>query len=521
MRVAIEVTRLRLGRRNCRSELDPLTHQRQCNNSGSGSTAFLQLQERPWGQQQGSEGGREENDNVLLIQRDCLCDTSLLPFRYVSTGSDVEVVLQVNDMSSSEDYLDFFFEIAYEFLPDMKCASQSLLKPIQGPGGVITLDGLRGSKGASSSSSSSSGGSTCNRQTWFLQPRPDRFIFLSTAGFVMNETTAMDCATRNRILVYSAGQRTVICPMPVSDVVTMGPSADVKIFTPTHISSSSTSQGGRSGSGWWTTDAETGETFLRTNRFNSFYSSITLSSSSSSSSDAAALVMEFIAIQSGSYKVKWLELTPQAASSSGSVGPPFGWPVSSPASPSQHPQPPWLCSTWCPELKACVDPQMWCDGVYDCPSGLDESVEQCNQQSVVIGGRGAFWIIPKIYWYLVAAGSTLLVFFVIVSSVLVCRNSRPLPLQPPTAAMSSTSGRSYELCSNGGGGGEGGGSVSMSSSIANTTTTSLGFFRALPLQQQHQQLHTHGSMVALNDNVYPRGGHLVETSFYDKKLAVS
>jgi hypothetical protein len=153
---------------------------------------------------------------------------------------------------------------------------------------------------------------------------------------------------------------------------------------------------------------------------------------------------------------------------------------------------------------------MWCDGVYDCPSGLDESEEQCNQQSVVTGSRGAFWIIPKIYWYLVAAGSTLLVFFVIVSSVLVCRNSR----LPPPATVASTTSRSYELCSSNGGGGEGGSVSIASSSIANTTA-SLGSFRALPSQ------HQHGSMVALNDNVYPRGGHLLETSFYDKKLAVS
>ena len=466
MRVAIEVTRLRLGRRNCRSELDPLTHQRQCSTPNDDPAAFLQLQERPWGQ----EAGREQD--VLLIQRDCLCDTALLPFRYISTGSDVEVVLQVDDMSSSDDYLDFFFEIAYEFLPDMKCASQSLLRPIEGPGGVITLDGLRGSKG---------GGSTCNRQTWFLQPRPDRFLFLSTAGFVMNETTATDCATRNRILVYSAGKRTVICPPATTQEASI-----VKIFTPTY----SVTEDGRSGSAnRWITDAETGETLLRTNRL----------SFSSFPSFSSSLVMEFIAIQSGSYQVKWLELMPQAGST---VGLPFGSPVSSPASPAQ---PPWLCSTWCPELKACIDSQMWCDGVYDCPSGLDESEDQCNEQSVVVTSRaGPFWVIPKLYWYLVAAGSTLLVLFVIVSSVLVCRRLPPPP--PPqhqlAPSQSLSTSRSYEL--------NGDGNVSMTSSLANTTTASLGSFRAPP-----------HAMAALNDNVYPRGGHLLETSFYDKKLAVS
>ena len=122
MRVAIEVTRLRLGGRQCQSALDPLTHHRRCNSlrSAAGSEsapAFLQLRERPWGRAQAGQD--------VLLQRDCLCDTGLLPFRYVSTGSTVEVVFQVDAMTHSDDYHDFFFEISYEFLSGMKCASQS------------------------------------------------------------------------------------------------------------------------------------------------------------------------------------------------------------------------------------------------------------------------------------------------------------------------------------------------------------------------------------------------------------
>ena len=78
MRVAIEVTRLRLGGRQCQSALDPLTHHRRCNSlrSAAGSEsapAFLQLRERPWGRAQAGQD--------VLLQRDCLCDTGLLPFR--------------------------------------------------------------------------------------------------------------------------------------------------------------------------------------------------------------------------------------------------------------------------------------------------------------------------------------------------------------------------------------------------------------------------------------------------------
>lgn len=163
VRVAIEVTRLRLGGRQCRNDVDTLTHRRHCSCQNSGNatlcspaTAFLQIQERPW-----------EN---MLLTRDCICDTSLLPFRYVSSSPTLEAIFQVDSMANHEDYHDFFFEISYEFLTGMKCTQQNHL---QGPGGVITLDGVRGGR------TSVTG---CNRQTWFLQPRPDRFIFLSTTG---------------------------------------------------------------------------------------------------------------------------------------------------------------------------------------------------------------------------------------------------------------------------------------------------------------------------------------------------
>ena len=164
---------------------------------------------------------------------------------------------------------------------------------------------------------------------------------------------------------------------------------------------------------------------------------------------SGGVVIEFIAIQSGSYTMKWLELTPQSVLNAfnnksmphhlGSVSPP----------PSQQPQQPYpwfFCSTWCPELKACIDSQLWCDGVYDCPSGVDESEQQChstppfnnnnnnnddNQQQQP-GTRISSWSVPKVYWYLIAAGSTLLSLFVVVSSVCLVRRNGQHPLKQQT-----------------------------------------------------------------------------------------
>lgn len=481
MRVAIEVTRLRLGGRTCLNSQDPLTHQRQCSRE-AGEAAFLQLQERPWGVEQ-----QRRPWNVLLT-RDCLCDTALLPFRYVSTGSDVEVFFQVDAMTHSEDYNDFFFEITYEFLTGMKCGFQSqLIRPLQGPGGLITLDGTRGSK-TFSTSSAAGGGSSCNRQSWFLQPRADRFIFLSTAGHIMNQTDQVDtCQTKNRIIIYSE-TRTIICPS--SRIGQDSPT--VKIVSPTHHKSLDDDPE----SGFIDIEDPLNKDFIQSNPY----------------SGEVGLIIEFIAIQSGFYQMKWLELTPQAVVHPAGSVVPLGS-ISSPSSSSHS-----LCPTWCPELKACIDSQLWCDGVYDCPSGLDESEQHCGSST------GRYWIIPKVYWYLVAAGTTLLVLFIIVSSVLVCRGSSTNNSRP----------RLYDV--NGGGGnvtgGErlmpvGGGISSVGSCSGMTLSSamsvggpSVGSFRP-PGQPIESIIYSRRSSSTIPTVADQNSGSLRHPSYYDKKLAVS
>lgn len=535
MRVAIEVTRLRLGGRQCRSVLDPLTHHRRCNslsaapapgsgNGGNSSPAFLQIRERPWGRAQAVLVQQQHRD--VLLQRDCLCDTGLLPFRFVSTGSTVQVVFQVDEMSHADDYHDFFFEISYEFLSGMKCASQSELRPLQGPGGFIALDGLRGVGLATSPNA-------CNRQSWFLLPRPDRFLFLSTNGFAMNQSAdvavvqdnAAQCPTKNRILVYSGGSPqgqplAIICPLPSRSSGSSQQLQDgrVKIFSPTYGSSTAerldedllAQMDVESDDGWWRNES------LRQHRHHGSreeqQQSMTSSGGGGGGGGGGGVVIEFIAIQSGSYRMKWLELTPQAVVNPAGSVVPLGS-VSSP------PHPSWLCSTWCPELKACVDSQLWCDGVYDCPSGLDESDQQCHS-TTSMSHPGRSWSIPKVYWYLMAAGSTLLSLFVIVSSVLVCRGgNKPLPsyetngdLLSPTSPMVS------------------------STALAASSSAGGGSFRPPPIAALNDYVYPDSSVSGISalsaaasssHSVVGGGGGgggsklVLERSHYDKKMAVS
>ena len=201
-------------------------------------------------------------------------------------------------------------------------------------------------------------------------------------------------------------------------------------------------------------------------------------------SSAGTVVVEFISLLSAQYQIKWLELEHLIPGDE-------------------------RCATWCPELKACIDPLLWCDGVMDCPSKSDELHRHC-QYAGTNPGRG--WVFPKAYWYLVAAGSTLLVLFVIVSSVLVCRGN---------VYQSKARPAEYDLSN---------GELVSGDGIS---PVSGGSFRPPPVP-----------IAALNDYVYPGGlkkvtssasiasglvvgaapkpGILVDRSVvYDKKLAVS
>lgn len=36
------------------------------------------------------------------------------------------------------------------------------------------------------------------------------------------------------------------------------------------------------------------------------------------------------------------------------------------------------CQFRCPEIDACINGSVWCDGIDDCPSGIDEALTHCS-----------------------------------------------------------------------------------------------------------------------------------------------
>lgn len=61
------------------------------------------------------------------------------------------------------------------------------------------------------------------------------------------------------------------------------------------------------------------------------------------------------------------------------------------------------CQYRCPELDACINASVWCDGVEDCPSGIDEALTHC---SILLQ-------LPPLYLFLGALG-------ILTSSVATC-----------------------------------------------------------------------------------------------------
>jgi len=83
------------------------------------------------------------------------------------------------------------------------------------------------------------------------------------------------------------------------------------------------------------------------------------------------VVVEFVGRDSGSYSVNWLELSRRRhlGLSGGAALPSVGQ--------AEGAATLWDCPHRCPELDACINQSLWCDGRPHCPSGYDEAPAHC------------------------------------------------------------------------------------------------------------------------------------------------
>ncbi|KAI4504001.1 hypothetical protein M0802_000472 [Mischocyttarus mexicanus] len=160
----------------------------------------------------------------------------------------------------------------------------------------------------------------CEKQPWLIDPSPGQYLYVKTHGSIM--TNHSKCLTKNRIVFHSGGKlRASVCPQPVDD----SRQQVVEIFS----------------DGWSVGRSNfipvPGRDPVRT------------------------IAVEFLITEPELYGVTWLELTRRPA-------------ITSTAGLQMTRD----CEQRCPELDACINASLWCDGVSHCPSGYDEALTHCS-----------------------------------------------------------------------------------------------------------------------------------------------
>ncbi|XP_069950455.1 uncharacterized protein [Cherax quadricarinatus] len=160
----------------------------------------------------------------------------------------------------------------------------------------------------------------CNEYPWKIVAREHSHLYLNIPGY---HASSQRCSTENRVVVYgshTARPLKAVCPET-------GGTDSVDIFS----------------SGWNT--------------------ALDLSEPRPDS-----LIIRYLAREPSTYRLTWLEVRreprPSALESLKGAG---GRGHSTGAS----------CPHQCPELDACISPELWCDGVKHCPSGADELRTTC------------------------------------------------------------------------------------------------------------------------------------------------
>ncbi|KAE8742764.1 hypothetical protein FOCC_FOCC011692, partial [Frankliniella occidentalis] len=162
----------------------------------------------------------------------------------------------------------------------------------------------------------------CDGLPWLVEPAAGRYLYVTVRGVVMHPNDTTSCATTNRVGLHAGkSSHVVVCPEPRWGYG----SQQVEVVS----------------EGW----VVSGEPPFP------------------GSDDASrSVVIEFSGKEPGSYSVSWLELSRRPLEPP-SVG------VSLEALE--------LCHHRCPELDACINASLWCDGTSHCPSGYDEAATHC------------------------------------------------------------------------------------------------------------------------------------------------
>lgn len=298
-------------------------------------------------------GGAFKNFNILqifehpftdsiLFPRGCVCNStaqSHLPVIYMSTGREVEIHFNAVNMSSHDDPDTVNFEATFEFFKGPTTCRDSRRK--SGSSGVVNLSAGDVSNFATKSLTHilifysfflfQFSKLECRTRPWLIEPTNGKSLYVRLKGMYLRRynplvqvplntsiqsITPIKCTTKTRV-VLTTGEGIQITACPLDDDA--GNKHIVEVFS----------------SGW-----------NRKIDYQMVESSKVIS-------------VEFLEPEEGEFSFTWLELS-KISMTQGLVGA------------NQE------CLYQCPELDACINASVWCDGKSHCPSGYDESFTHCS-----------------------------------------------------------------------------------------------------------------------------------------------
>uniref|UniRef100_A0A182J385 DUF7805 domain-containing protein n=1 Tax=Anopheles atroparvus TaxID=41427 RepID=A0A182J385_ANOAO len=275
----------------------------------------------------------------VRIPLGCFCDntssTYNAPLTFISNSRTLELTFIVTRLNISEDFADVYFHAAYDFIRVPECRRRLRLR---GSGGEDEMHFPLKSHDAS-----------CDGLPWFIEAQQqDRSLFVRTWGSYLSvEPTVEDyskCHTRNRLIVYSGVPlkiMRVICPSAPS-----GRSSALHIFS---------------------------EDWLSNQPFLSFDRPV-------------SMVLEPILKEQGSIGFSWLEIQRTKASLIQQLDLQTNFTANDTLVEFGLYPRETECEYRCPELDACIGSALWCDGRPNCPSGYDESEQECGSRLIELPG---------------------------------------------------------------------------------------------------------------------------------------
>ncbi|XP_022916977.1 uncharacterized protein [Onthophagus taurus] len=260
----------------------------------------------------------------LRMPRACICDNSSLsskPMVFISSSHILEIHYTANDMNITEDYAILNFHATYELMKMPGCPRKQRLK---GYGGDVRFTNPPEDRSEF----------LCSGFPWLVEARHNRSLFLLSWGAFLPLKPRFEepnrCPTSNRILIYSG--------KPPKLVKALCPAEPGAKPLAVHVFSEE----------WFGDD----QVFIQKRPPN--------------------FIVEWISHEHGIAAFSWLEIS----RSRSSLLQQLQVPVNTSSNETDL-----ECLHRCPELDACISPELWCDGRENCPSGFDESEEQCGSTS--------------------------------------------------------------------------------------------------------------------------------------------